>query len=132
MDLSDLNVLIIDSDETFLFIAKNTLEHKGATVTTCKNPLFAITVIKTGCFDRIICDTCTSPMGGIELLSNIKHKLADNVRFIITSAKEQFSEQKVAICGANAFIAKPVNFSQLSRSLQESSDPMPLRKCQSY
>ena len=74
----------------------------------------------------ILSDINMPGMNGLELLRVIKDKYPSLIVFMVTAYGDQQSQQTAKDYGANGFINKPVNFSQLKEdvfSLAESTAP---------
>lgn len=77
----------------------------------------------------ILSDINMPGMNGLELLRVIKEKYPDLVVFMVTAYGDEQSQQTAKSYGADGFINKPVNFSQLKQdilALAESTLPTTL------
>ena len=122
--LSGKHFLLAEDNELNIEIMTELMEDKHVTLETAKNGEEAIDLFirnDPGHFDAILMDIQMPVMNGYEATAKIRnsgHADAENIPIIALSA-DAFSEsaQKALASGMNAHIAKPINFSELCKVL---------------
>lgn len=101
-------IAIIDDEPQILETLKKFLSRKKLfEIEIFDNPTLAITPIKSGKYDLIICDIMMPQMNGIDLLKEIKKDLPQQNFIMITAFS---TEDKIIKCDnleANDYITKP-------------------------
>ena len=125
-------ILVVDDDQSLLFLLEKRLTKEGYSVATAENGYDAIALAKSQCPDLIILDLVMPGMEGSEVSTRLKEdpKTA-NIPIIFLTAlisKEQ-EERKKHIIANNIFVAKPFDaedlLGQVRNLLQLSSSPKP-------
>ncbi len=111
-----VKVLIVEDEELLLKALEFRLKKDGYEVYTAKDGLEGMELIKSQTFDLIITDIMMPYIGGLELVSNVKtNKETKDIPVIILSA---IGLEKTVLeafrLGADDFISKPFNLSELS------------------
>ena len=112
-DLTGLNILLVEDNAMNREIAKNTLQHAGASVTTASDGLEAVTIFEKSeihDFDLILMDIIMPVMGGYEATKKIRGMSREDSSLpIMAMTANAFSSdiQKSEDAGMDAHIAKP-------------------------
>ena len=108
-------LFIVDDDEDTQRMLKFTLKKRGFDVFSEINPVKALDRIEEINPDIILLDLMMPEMTGFEFLNQIKdHSLRKNLKIIVGSARN-FEKDRITVLeeGANDFISKPYNISEL-------------------
>lgn len=112
-DLSGLNILLVEDNAMNREIAKNTLQHAGASVITAADGLEAVTIFEKSeihDFDLILMDIIMPVMDGYEATQKIREmSRKDSSLPIMAMTANAFSSdiQRSADAGMDAHIVKP-------------------------
>ncbi len=126
IDISKLNVLIVDDNETNLYVLRSQLKIWGANVTEACDGQQALLICQqrldspdTPLFDIAILDMQMPNMDGIELGRLIKNneKLASIKLVMMTSMTYQGDIEQLAKIGFSAYFPKPATTSDLYDAL---------------
>ena len=116
VDLTDLNILIVDDDIKNIFVLDGVLQDYNASVFTAYNGEEAIKSLKQNSnIDIILMDVMMPVMDGYEAISKIRNdKTITNIPIIAVSAKTlQEDIDKCMTLGANDYVSKPINMESL-------------------
>lgn len=127
-DKAQLNprILWVDDEEYLLATVQRLLRNTEFELTTCKNPIEALSLIKTNEFDIVVSDQRMPQMTGIELLKKVKDFKPNIVRLMITGfLDQQLLKEAVNQAGVYRFINKPWNddvlLNDLRNAIQQAS-----------
>lgn len=111
-----LRFLIVDDHKGSRFLVKAVLTQGGYTnVMSCENGVEALSVLKEGEIDIVVCDWNMPTMTGIDLLKHMrKDDSTNSIPFIMLTAQQEQSEVVMAIRhGATDYIVKPFTHATL-------------------
>ena len=114
-DKSLKKLFIVDDDEDTQRMLKFTLKKRGFDVFSEINPVKALDRIEEINPDIILLDLMMPEMTGFEFLNQIKdHSFRKKLKIIVGSARN-FEKDRITVLeeGANDFISKPYNISEL-------------------
>lgn len=101
-------IAIVDDEHLILETIKKFLSRRGIfEIDTFDNPLNAISPIKSGKYDLVLCDIMMPQMNGIDLLKEVK-KTNPNQKFIMITAYS--TEERIICCDelqVDDYITKP-------------------------
>ena len=104
-----LKALIIDDEEDICFLLKNMLKSLDFEATSAGTLKDGFEALKSASFNVIFLDINLPDGSGLEAIEKIKKTISDNIKIIMISAFDGFSERKIAEQkGANYFIGKPL------------------------
>ena len=130
IDLKNRKILIIDDNEINCHFLSHILQEKGGITMTAEDGLKAIEILrKDADYDLLLMDIRMPHMSGIECTTFIRKNLELNIPIIVQSGNT--IERDIELCyavGANDFISKPINESDLYRKILTHSVVNPLRK----
>ena len=112
-NIEELNILVIDDDESLVAIIAEVLEGDGFAVTTASSGEEALDLIRTKHFPLIITDIRMSGISGIELMQEIKKINQDIQVIIMTSYASVESTISALHLGAYDYLLKPFDDIQL-------------------
>lgn len=115
-------VMVIDDDRTMVTLLHTLLELDGFKVASYARELSLVENIRKEQPDIVLMDVFLTEMDGIELLTEIRATPDISDLVIVMTSGMNVSEECEA-AGANAFLLKPYNPSQLIEVLQEQMNP---------
>ena len=117
----DATILIIDDSRTAIAVLKRTLEPTGYSVISAASGEEGIDMAKLHMPDLILMDVIMPGLNGFQATRILrKEESTKNIPIIIISGNEQATEKFWGLrVGANGFLAKPVNRSELFHLLRE-------------
>jgi two-component system alkaline phosphatase synthesis response regulator PhoP len=128
-------ILIVDDDPLIRTLLNQILEDfeekHGVEILTAENGLEAIETVKEQSPELMFLDVMMPKMNGFEVCNVVKNDLQiKNVYVIMLSAKgQEIDKQKANKAGADYYITKPFNISELVEKVGEVLGiPMPPRK----
>ena len=114
--MADLKkILIVDDEETLTFSLYQAFIKApyDCEVVTASSGEEAIEKLESGNFDLVITDIAMPGIDGLELLSIIKSKTPETKVVIITAYGTDEREEKAYKIGADKYIEKPFDISEL-------------------
>jgi len=127
MSNKNINVLIIDDEESILSSLRRLLEDKGYNVVTNTNPAAAIEYMRNNIVHIALVDITMPNMDGLSALSMMKD--VNGITQIIMMSAYATPERVIAALenGANDFLLKPFNNLEYVVSIVEESEKKLLR-----
>jgi DNA-binding response OmpR family regulator len=109
-------VLIIEDEELMLKALQFRLVKDGYEVFTARDGMQALELISTITFDLVITDIMLPFVGGLEIVNKIKAdpELRDTPVIVLSAVGLEKTVMEAFNLGANDFITKPFNLSELS------------------
>jgi CheY-like chemotaxis protein len=119
--MTNPSVLVTDDDEDLRLLCRLHLEKGGFRVTQAATGLQALDVARDDRPDLILLDLMMPVMDGWECLAALKADagLRDIPVFVITGKNLREDQDRAFASGAEAFIAKPFQGSELVASIRE-------------
>jgi putative two-component system response regulator len=104
-----MRILIVDDDDVSTDVLSNALTRYGHQVTTARDGLEALELVRTGAYRMVILDWEMPGMSGIELCRHIRDRYASGYVYIILLTARSGTENIVEglNAGADDFITKP-------------------------
>lgn len=117
----EATILIVDDSRTAIAVLKKTLEPTGYSVISAASGEEGIDMAKLHMPDLILMDVIMPGLNGFQATRILrKEESTKDIPIIIISGNEQATEKFWGLrVGANGFIAKPVNRSELFHLLRE-------------
>lgn len=117
----EATILIVDDSRTAIAVLKKTLEPTGYSIISAATGEEGIDMAKVHQPDLILMDVIMPGLNGFQATRILrKEETTKNIPIIIISGNEQATEKFWGLrVGANGFIAKPVNRSELFHLLRE-------------
>lgn len=126
MDISGLNLLLVEDNELNAEIAETLLSDEGANLTVARDGLQAVRMFQEkpeGYFDAILMDIMMPVMDGItatKTIRSLKHPDAETIPIIAMTANAfREDKEKCLAAGMNAHLAKPIKIENIKRILCE-------------
>jgi len=115
IDLSGLNILIVDDDIKNIFVLDSALSEYDATIKAVYNGKEAIEILKSGeKIDIVLMDIMMPVMDGYEAIETIRKDLKLDIPIIAVTAKTMKEDKQKAIeVGADDFVSKPIDIDSL-------------------
>ncbi len=119
-------ILIVDDSEPVVMLLKEFLRIKGFTVLPALSGIKALNILQHSSPDLVLLDLMMPEMDGFEVLSSIrKNKETSQLKvFMLTACSEPEFRQKAMDLGADGYLTKPVNLSELSKVLESVKEPV--------
>ena len=123
-------ILIIEDSATQALRLKLLLEEKNYHVTIAQNGKIGLDLVKQETFPIVLTDWIMPEMSGVEFCRNVRRLDIDNyIYIIIVTAKEEKKDIFYGLkAGADDYITKPVDFSELIARLETGNRILNLEK----
>ncbi|AJA46619.1 hypothetical protein CPAST_c05190 [Clostridium pasteurianum DSM 525 = ATCC 6013] len=105
-------ILIIEDDLSIAELQKDYLELNNFEVSICKDGVDGLNVLKNGDFDLLILDLMLPGLDGYSILRSIEQE-KDIPVLLVSAKKEEIDKIKGLTLGADDYITKPFNPSEL-------------------
>jgi len=115
-------VLLVDDEVDFLKTLAERLEARGLRVSTAASGETAVANADTEEYDLIVLDLSMPGIDGLETLSRIKARQPNAEIIILTGQGSIKTSIEAMKLGAEDFIQKPVNISELLEKISEAKD----------
>ena len=115
-------VLLVDDETDFLSALAERLEARGLKVSTATSGEDAVTNADKEGFDLIVLDMAMPGIDGLETLKRIKAKQPDAEIIMLTGQGSIKTSIEAMKLGAEDFLQKPVNITELMDKISEAKD----------
>ena len=115
-------VLLVDDETDFLSTLAERLEARGLKVSTATSGEDAVANADKEGFDLIVLDLAMPGIDGLETLKRIKAKQPDAEIIMLTGQGSIKTSIEAMKLGAEDFLQKPVNISELMDKISEAKD----------
>ena len=115
-------VLLVDDEEDFLSTLAERLEARGLKVSTATSGEDAVTSAEKQDYDLIVLDLSMPGIDGLETLKRIKAKQPDAEIIMLTGQGSIRTGIEAMKLGAEDFLQKPVDISELMDKISEAKD----------
>ncbi|MFH1957430.1 MAG: response regulator [bacterium] len=116
--MKNINILVIDDEESILFTIERILKTYGFEVITAGGEKQALSILKPGkVFHLVISDLVLKETDGISLLGKIKKKLP-KIKTILMSGCN-LTKNRIDASAADYFLQKPFDLSELIKSVKK-------------
>ena len=122
------NVLLVDDEQNILRTMTICLESIGLEVTATPKPEEALKFASEKHFDIAFFDLKMYPVGGLQLLANIKRFSPDTIVVIVTAHGSVDTAVQAIKQGAYDYLQKPFDFQELQHFAQKVYDHFLLQK----
>lgn len=112
------HMLVVDDEKDMRDLLADYLGGLGYKVTCAVSGQEALQIYKQGNFDIILSDLLMEPMGGLELLKNIKDINPDALFIMITGYPSIKSSIEAMKKGANDYITKPFELNEIKLKIE--------------
>lgn len=110
------SVLIVDDEPGVLSFVEISMDKAGYDVITTSSGEEALLLARSAKPDIMVIDILMTPMDGFELLDKLRK--FSQVPVIVFTASDLITNQAIKL-GANGFIAKPFQPTELSKKIEE-------------
>ncbi len=108
-------ILIIDDEESILFVLQTHLSNQGHEVLTAKNYALGLKAVSNTDIDLIITDVALGTHTGIDILREVRKRDLDCPVIIITGSPNVETKADATRLGAFDYLSKPVRKETLVR-----------------
>lgn len=115
----NLNILIIDDEQTILTFLKRLMELKNHNVDAAYSAEDAIKLINRNKYDVAIIDLKLPGMNGLDFNRILKEKHKDVLSIAITSFKKTYIRTDVKNASFNCMFCKPFNLTKINRYISK-------------
>lgn len=115
-------VLVVDDERPIRTMLQRVLAHRGFEVEAVEDATAALRELATGRYAALVTDMRMPGLSGRELLDQALRKDPDLVVIVITGVPDMQGALEALRAGASDFLAKPLNFDDLTRSLRVALD----------
>ena len=117
-------ILLVDDEESIVYVGQNRLERLGYQVETRMNPVEALESFRTNPdqFDLIITDMTMPQMTGDQLVKEILKIRPDMPIILCTGFNENIDEEKAKEIGIRQYIEKPLKRDDLAKLVRQVLD----------
>ena len=115
--IRDGKILIVDDDRDFLSSLRDLLEPEGYEVATASDPEGARRIAAEFRPDVALLDVKLGTANGIELIPVLKERLPDIACVVMTASAATENAEQAMRNGADDFLSKPINPTDLMRAL---------------
>ena len=114
-------ILVVDDSVTMRQLMKMVLlKHLACEIVEAQDGLDALGKLKEGAFDLVVTDVNMPRMDGLGLVHAIREALKSPIPIVIVTTKGGEAERDKGLqLGANAYLTKPINGSQVIKTVGE-------------
>ena len=112
------SLLIVDDEANFLVLLDRILSREDYQVTAARGAHRAIHHLDRETFDLAILDINMYPMGGVELLAEIKERSPSTQVVMVTAYPTDDTRDECVKLGAAGYLTKPIDISELKNVLR--------------
>ncbi len=114
------HVLVFEDDPMAQRLLRATLEPAGYRVTSVENGAAALEIVENDPPDLVICDIFVPGIDGLELIGLLRRECSCNTPVLVVSGHTEEKYRRAAKdAGANAFLPKPVERTELLARVKE-------------
>ena len=119
--MSNFKLLVIDDEESIIFLIKMVYEKRGFTVFTAADGITAVEIFKKERPELSFIDVHMpfSPIDGVETLKRIKEIDKDAYCVMITRIDDRQTVARARALGALHYIPKPFEMEELDKCIDE-------------
>ncbi|MFN5324345.1 MAG: response regulator [Bacteroidota bacterium] len=120
MDLSDLNILLVEDNKINMMLTRKLVEKTGCTTAIAYSGEEALSILREQRFDCVFTDIQMPQMNGLELARKIRELGIENTP-IIAMTGYVGDDEKTAMkeAGINDILAKPFSFEELVTTISK-------------
>jgi len=119
VSINDQKILIVDDEESLLFVLKDFFDDEGFHTTTASSGNQACLIYDKNDFDVILCDVRMPDGDGLDFLNYINQQNKKKPLFIFASAYSDLDPNKAKEFGANDFFYKPLDINLVLKRIHE-------------
>lgn len=111
--MDNINVLLVEDEETLALIIKDTLETQGFSITTARNGEEGLRMFFANTPDVLVADVMMPKMDGFEMVRRIRRNNNHTPVLFLTARTETHDVVKGFELGANDYLRKPFGMQEL-------------------
>jgi DNA-binding response OmpR family regulator len=123
-----LDVLVVDDDASINLLLQTRLRLRGHNVMSAANGREALDVIEARPIDLLLLDVSMPIMGGMEVLTEVRLRRLDTAVVMTTAFGAEQIETEALQRGADDFLRKPFDSTELKRVLDGTIARLQLRR----
>lgn len=114
-------ILVVDDSGTMRQLMKMVLiKHVACQVTEAQDGLDALAKLKDGEFDLVVSDVNMPRLDGLGLVKAVRDQLKSSIPIVIVTTKGAEADRDKGLqLGANAYLTKPINGTQVVKTVGE-------------
>lgn len=118
-------LLVVDDSATMRQLLKVIIfKHVVCEITEAQDGLDALGKLKNGVFDLVVTDINMPRMDGLSLIRSVREVLKSAIPIVIVTTKGAADDRERALqLGADAYMTKPINGTQIVRTVLRILDP---------
>ena len=116
------NILLVDDDESILRILTRILQKQGYNVHTAETGREAEDMMNSQSFDLALIDVKLPDTDGVDLLQKTQATRPNMIKIILTGFASMDNGIKALNAGADAYLVKPVEPTELLKIIKEKFD----------
>ncbi len=116
------SILVLDDESSILELLGQYLQEEGYPCTLCTSALKALDLLKSREFSLLITDLRMPEIGGIEVVQRAKANDPDLSVIVVTAHLEVTNAVDAMRAGADDYLLKPFNLSEISMSVERALD----------
>jgi DNA-binding response OmpR family regulator len=113
------SLLFVDDEPSFLVLVDRVLSKEGYRITTALDSCQAFVYVDCVDFSFAVLDIKMAPIDGIEVLARIKKRSPSTHVIMVTGYPTQESRAECIKLGADGYMTKPINLSELITLLHD-------------
>lgn len=125
MSQAQRRVLIVDDEQAVGQVLERFFASKGCSVALVFSGEQALARLQEGTFDVVLIDILLPGIHGLEVLKQAKQRFSNVQVAMISGLEDEELRAKARVHGADAYVAKPFNFSDPVWSTLVSSATLP-------
>lgn len=116
------NILLVDDDKSILRILTRILQKQGYSVQTAETGREADDMINSQSYDLALIDVKLPDTDGVDLLQKMQATHPNMIKIILTGFASMDNGIKALSAGADAYLVKPVEPTELLKIIKEKFD----------
>jgi DNA-binding response OmpR family regulator len=113
------NILLVDDDKSILRILTRILQKQGYSIHTAETGREAEEMISSQSYDLALIDVKLPDTDGVDLLQKIQATRPNMIKIILTGFASMDNGIKALTAGADAYLVKPVEPTELLKIIKE-------------
>lgn len=114
-------ILVVDDEKKMVVLLKSALEHRGHEVVGVYGGQEALDAVKAAAFDVVLTDLRMEPVGGMQVLEEVKTMAPETAVVILTAYGEVQNAVEALQKGAFQYLTKPFNFQEVAHVVEQAA-----------
>lgn len=121
MELSEMNILLVDDEVDFITTLAERLELRGASVRVTHDGATALKEVTASLPQVMILDVMMPGMRGLDVLQRVKEQHPQVQVILLTGQGKTRDGIEGMRCGAYAYLMKPLDLEELIQTMQDAA-----------